>query len=186
MATELEVVNQALRLLGDDPLTQAEWAAQTLRRAQLAYQYLTSARKTTLTEYPWDFATVYDTLDPDAVAPPWGYTYRYEYPALALRVLITEDDTTFKRVGPWLYSNEATLNISYIEDVTDWTLFPEHFASAVAAALALKMCEGDTGKGELWKRLTDMYRHELTLAKAIEGHEGRPPTEYTSTLVEDR
>lgn len=186
MATELQIVNRALRLLGDDPLTDAEWAAQTLRRAQLAYEYLDEARRVTLTEYPWDFATVYVALTADPVAPPWGYDYRYAVPGTALRVLQTEGDTTHRRVASWIYSNETPLNITYIENVLDLTTFPEHLASAVAAQLALKLCEGDTGKAELFKRIGEIYQHELTRAKAIEGHEGTPPTRYSSTLAENR
>lgn len=186
MATELQIVNRALRLLGDDPLTEAEWAAQTLRRAQLAYEYLEEARRNTLTEYPWDFATVYTTLTADAEAPAWGYDYRYAIPALSLRVIQTEGDTTFRRSASWLLSNESSLNVTYIEDVTDFSLFPEHLAAAVAAQLALKLCEGDTGKGDLFRRLGEIYQHELTRAKAIEGHEGTPRVTYSSTLAEDR
>jgi hypothetical protein len=53
--TAVDIVNQALRNLGDDPISSL---GDTTRRAQIANQFYATVRDATLTEHPWNFAMV--------------------------------------------------------------------------------------------------------------------------------
>jgi len=68
----VDIVNQALMMLGDDPLTSAQLTANTVRRAIIANQFYSTVRDATLFEHPWNFATKRTIL------------YAYELPAFSL------------------------------------------------------------------------------------------------------
>jgi hypothetical protein len=68
----VDIVNQALMMLGDDPLTSAQLTANTVRRAIIANQFYSTVRDATLFEHPWNFATKRTIL------------YAYELPAETL------------------------------------------------------------------------------------------------------
>lgn len=51
------VVNMALRMLGDDSVTSAEFTAATLRRAAIANEFWLSTLYATEGEHPWNFNT---------------------------------------------------------------------------------------------------------------------------------
>ncbi len=71
---ELDVVNMALRMLGDDALTSAEYAAATIRRAAIADEFYDTTLDATLAEHPWNFATkratLYSYTEPAATLTP--------------------------------------------------------------------------------------------------------------------
>lgn len=54
---KVDIVNMALRMLGDDSVTSAELTAGTIRRAAIANQFYDTARDSTLVEHPWNCAT---------------------------------------------------------------------------------------------------------------------------------
>lgn len=186
MATELQIVNMALRMLGDDPLTQAEYDSQLLRRATLAAQYLPTTRDVLVSSYPWNFATVRTTLTADVLTPDWGYDYRFAVPALCLRVLEVNGDTNFEREASYLLSDETTLEIKYLEQILDYTLFPPWFAATLAAALAIDMCQADTGRTDILKTVEEIYAMRIQRAQGFDGQEGTPPRDYTSQMAWDR
>src|SRR5262245_55252202 len=72
------IANMALRQVGDESVTTAELAANTVRRAQIINEFFETVRDAALHEHPWNCATkraslyAYTTpaatLDPDASA----------------------------------------------------------------------------------------------------------------------
>jgi len=56
------VVNMALRMLGDDSITSAEFTAATLRRAAIANEFWLTTLYATEGEHPWNFNTKRATL----------------------------------------------------------------------------------------------------------------------------
>ena len=57
-----DIKNMALRMLGDDTCTDAEFTAGTLRRAQIANEFYAQALYTVQAEHPWNFNTKRATL----------------------------------------------------------------------------------------------------------------------------
>ena len=57
MATQLEIVNQALAHLGEPPLSSATFTANTVKAAVTANNAWNFALKSTLRMHPWNFAT---------------------------------------------------------------------------------------------------------------------------------
>jgi hypothetical protein len=58
----VDVVNQVLHNLGDHPLTAAQWATPTLKRAEILDAFYDDVLDATLAAHPWNFAIVRDTL----------------------------------------------------------------------------------------------------------------------------
>lgn len=54
--TETDIKNMALRMLGDEACTSAQYTANTLRRAQIVNEFYATARDATLADHPWNFA----------------------------------------------------------------------------------------------------------------------------------
>ncbi len=60
--THTDIKNMALRMVGDDSCTAAEYTTGTIRRAAIMNEYYVTVREATLAEHPWNFATARDVL----------------------------------------------------------------------------------------------------------------------------
>ena len=96
MATEVSICANALRRLGDDPITSL---TDDTERARLCNAFYTDARDAVLRSHPWNFAITRTSLAKLSDAPAYGFNYQYSLPTdpYCLRVLEMEySDYIFK------------------------------------------------------------------------------------------
>lgn len=187
MASDLDITNMALLMLGDDPLTATQFTANTARRSVVAQQFLPTCRDQFVKSFPWNIATVRAQWTADAgITPAWGYQYQYTVPALCLRVLLVDEDPDFVREANHILADDSTIDVLYLEQIRDYNLFNAEQAYALATLLAATIAEPLTGKADRTTGLMQLYMERLRIAQGVDGQEGTPPTTYSSSLVENR
>ena len=89
MATEVSICSNALRRLGDDPITSL---TDDTERARLCNAFYVPARDLVLRSHPWNFAVTRATLAQLSDTPAYEYSYQYALPndPYCLRVLSME------------------------------------------------------------------------------------------------
>ena len=89
MATEVSICSNALRRLGDDPITSL---TDDSERARLCNAFYEDARDACLRSHPWNFAITRASLTQLSDSPVYGYDYQFALPTdpYCLRVLAME------------------------------------------------------------------------------------------------
>tara|TARA_R100000995_G_scaffold40099_1_gene18579 strand:- start:12 stop:590 length:579 start_codon:yes stop_codon:yes gene_type:complete len=185
MATEVSICSNALRKLGDDPITSL---TEDTERARLCNAFYESSRDSLLRSHPWNFAITRATLAQLSTTPAYGFAYQYALPTdpYCLRVLEMEyQDYIFKienlaTVGRVLLSDESTAKILYIGRITDTALFDSLFVDTLTAHLALKLAYPITNSVTLQAQMQKLYQAKLSEARSVDGQEG-----FIDDLVSD-
>ena len=185
MATEVSICSNALRKLGDDPITSL---TEDTERARLCNAFYESSRDSLLRSHPWNFAITRATLAQLSTTPAYGFAYQYALPTdpYCLRVLEMEyQDYIFKienlaTVGRVLLSDESTAKILYVGRITDTALFDSLFVDTLTAHLALKLAYPITNSVTLQAQMQKLYQVKLSEARSVDGQEG-----FIDDLVSD-
>lgn len=129
--------------------------------------------RTLLAEHPWNFAIKRARLNKHGT-PEFGYLHSYKLPTDALRWLPPGlGDCNFfvgeEENGLILTDAGAPLNIRYIANIDDWSLWPPHFAEAMAYKLAMELAESITQIQSNVADAADKFRDVLRTAKRADG-----------------
>lgn len=154
MVTEVSICSNALRRLGDDPITSL---TDDTERARLCNALYEDARDLTLRSHPWNFAITRASLAQLSSTPAYGFDHMYALPTdpYCLRVLEMEfadyifkieNDATNGRV---LLTNEGTAKILYIAKITNPTLFDSMFVETLTTKLSSDLAYPITGSVQL-------------------------------------
>jgi|TARA_B100000085_G_C18360553_1_gene438108 plasmid maintenance system antidote protein VapI len=177
MATEVSICANALRRLGDDPITSL---TDDTERARLCNAFYSDARDAVLRSHPWNFAITRATLAQLSDTPAYGFNYQYALPTnpYCLRVLEMEyKDYIFKvenvaTHGRVLLTDEGTAKILYIARITDTTLFDAMFVDTLTAKLAVDLAYPVTNSMQVQTNMQKLYQLKLSEARSIDGQEG--------------
>ncbi len=175
--TPTHICNLALGRLGTASITSLDEDSAEGRACLLLYD---STRKEVLRSHRWNHATKRVTLTASASAPISGFDYQYPLPEGCLRVMEVNDSEDGDATHPWsiegrmLLTDETTVDIVYVADVTNPDDFDSLFVEALVVKLAGKLTEklrGNTGKtAEL---LQEYGALTAPLARRIDANEGR-------------
>lgn len=172
MATEVSICSNALRKLGDDPITSL---TDDTERARLCNAFYEPTRDAVLRAHPWNFAIERQELSKLTSTPVFDYDYEYSLPTnpYCLRVLKMEyEDYEFKIEGRKLLSNEDGAKIQYIARITDPAKFDPLFTEVLTARLAAELAYAVTGSNTLSKQIWEIYDSKISEARSIDGLEG--------------
>lgn len=172
MATEVSICSNALRKLGDDPITSL---SDDTERARLCNAFYASTRDSVLRAHPWNFAITRATLNKLTSTPAFDYASEFSLPTspYCLRVLKMEyDDLEFKVEGRKLLCNEESAKILYIGRITDTAQYDPMFTEVLTARLAAELAYSITGSNTLTKQMWDIHDEKLKEARSIDGLEG--------------
>lgn len=147
MATAVSICSNGLLRLGADPISsfdEADLTGSNIERARLAANLWPTVRQSVLRSHPWNCAIARALLSPDAVAPAFGYAYRFLLPPDWLRTLQVGTDADslidFQPEGRYLLCDESSLPLVYVFDNVNpgsWdSLLVEAFELAMATAMA--------------------------------------------------
>jgi hypothetical protein len=185
VATDVDIVNKALVLLGANLITSLDDDQAEARVAKTLYA---DARKSMLRQCPFNFATKWaGPLAP--LAPNIGreFTYEFQVPPDSLRVLRVRepftpgvtlevrDESEWKVFGNRIGANIATIDIAYTADVAE-DFDDALFQQALAAWLAYLMAPALTQKDGVQDRMENQFKFiqdQAQLAGALEGTQDR-------------
>ncbi len=185
MATEVSICSNALRRLGDDPITSL---TDDTERARLCNAFYIPSRDQVLRSHPWNFAITRATLAKLSDTPAYEYSYQYALPndPYCLRVLEMQyKDYIFKiehyaSQGRVLLTNESTAKILYIAKVTDTAQFDSMFVDVLTAKLAVDLAYPVTNSVKLQDQMQRLFQQKLSEARSVDGQEG-----FIDDLVSD-
>ncbi len=153
MASQVEIVNQALVKIGSDRIVSL---ADDVKAAKVASAIWDAKRDAELAAHPWTFAKARAELPALATAPAFGWARAYQLPADYLTMVEVGENyvlymppdelvTLFEIEGQTILTDEASpLRIRYIRRITNTGLFPALFNEALACRLAAEMAESLT------------------------------------------
>jgi hypothetical protein len=166
MASSIEIVSNALILIGDNPISSfTEPGAGATAAANL----YSDTYKQLLSEHPWSFALKEQKLNRLSQAPDslTNWKYAYQNPTDLIRYWAVMPHSDYAIVGSYVYSNQAELLARYVFAVAESQL-PPHFQKALeyklAADFALLVTE-DQNKSQIFEQ---KYRMAIGQARSID------------------
>lgn len=189
MPSETSVANMALARIGGagDNGTITNLRTEDSKAARFCRIFFDDTRDAMLREHPWNFAVKRATLAQLATAPTFEFAYAFQLPADFLCMV----RTTYEAQGylnaeyrieaatsaggkPTLVTDDATMDIEYVAQVTDpnqWdATFVDCFAQRLAAELAMPL----TNNSAAAERLMTVYENKIRLAWHRDAQEGTP------------
>lgn len=176
MASDVGIVNAALRKLGHSPITSF---TENSKAGRIANARFAESRDALLHEHPWNFATRRTNLAADATSPDWGFANAFTPPVDFIRMYeVNEED---EDSGKWKMEDgkivtdlSAPLEIRYVYQVTDANRMDPGFREALATRLAADWAEDITGSDEKVVSLERKARVAVAQARSNDGQEGIP------------
>jgi hypothetical protein len=176
MASDVEVCNLAMTMLGAETISSLTQASANARRCARVYIVTRDAE---LRRHPWNFARARASLAEDSTAPAFGYDHRYQLPSDFLRLHPSADALDWQiEAGYVLTDDGAPLEVTYIRRVDDASLFDALFVEALAAKIAYLLAEEITQSNTKKAEAKDAYKaaiQEAKRANAIERVSDEPP-----------
>jgi hypothetical protein len=152
MATEFDICNKALHLIGGDGINSF---ADASRESQVCKSLYEMTLDNLITEHPWGFTKAFASLNRLVETPLYGFKYAYQLPPKCLRVLSAEGADRYQVVENKLYCDAAELSIEY-QFRPDVNRFPVYFERVLvfelAADLALSLAEDRSKSNDLWNK----------------------------------
>lgn len=180
------ICNRALQLVGS--AQQIMNLTDTTREARACSRAYDFARRAELRSHPWNFAIKRAQLAADTSAPAFGATYRFAWPSDCLRVIVPQDPSPDWQVeGRAIISSDSTpLDIRYIADIEDPTIFDAMFCETLAYRVALAIVQDMTQSATVQGELTNGYRNSLLEARKVDAMEAVPVAPNDTSWVTSR
>lgn len=180
MATETEIFNMGVALVGGSAIANIDAAASDSDSAELvlARLFYDPSRDAVLESANWGFAMARATLSEDATPPDFEYDSRFEKPSDCLRVVAVsltgdfDDDAKWMLEGDYILANADTIYIKYVKQVSDTTLFSSLFVSALSAYLAMVLAIPRTRDNKVLASMQKLYAglvHQATTMSSQQG-----------------
>lgn len=202
MPSETDLLNDALGQIGATPINGIDDGTVNANHCQRFYPAL---RDGLLRSAHWNFAMKRVELAQEATVPAFEYAYSYALPADCLKIVEyngatpstgTGTDLTLleaRKQGRWkvearkLLTNDGTVKIVYIGQITDPNIWDGLFYQMVSTWLAAKLANAITKDGRtasaLLRQAVDIL---LPMAAAVDGQEGSIDKLQSTDLIEVR
>lgn len=180
MSSKLDMVNEALILLGEMPINDINGTDAKAVKARVLWDL---TRDELLRMHEWNFATRRVQLQLDATTPTHGFDYAYPLPADCLRVLsVTEGEDEVQdadtarllyrvEYGEVLTSVEGPY-LRYVSRVEEPGRFDPGFAGCMASRLSLKLGLALTKSPQIVQAAAQLAQQRLYEARSVDNREG--------------
>lgn len=194
MATEIEIANQALSMVGADTITDF---SDLQREAVLCKQLYSLARNHVLSAARWSFLSARTTLSPSVDSPAFGFRNAFEIPGDILEIYevfdqdkynpdLVENTLYWQREGDYILADADLIYVKYKSKKTDPSEFSDSFIQALSAYLAHQLSipiAQNTGMSENYYAL---YERTMKDAANTDSLQGRTRKFRASKLVNVR
>jgi hypothetical protein len=162
MASQIDIVNRALSHLGELPIVSM---SDNIKTARVMDELWDVTRDAFLQFYPWNFALKRASITADVSPPAWGYTNQYSLPNDFISLVDIKDSPYYTIEGSKILTDEGSpIYIRYIYKVTDTTLYPSTYVSALSLFLAFNAAEVLTQNSSLKSEMYNLYRENYLIA----------------------
>jgi hypothetical protein len=190
MGSQVDLANESLLLLGANTITSF---ADDDSNAVLVNRFYGSERDALLRSHRWNFAISTANLASLADTPIIDWQFKFTLPTdpYCLRILDVRTVTgdiylDFAIQGRELYTEESTVDITYVQRVEDPTQFAALFYQALVFRLAWKMAYPVTRSSATMSLMGQMYDAVVRDARTVDSQEGTPEIIATDTLTDVR
>jgi len=191
MATEVSICSNALRRLGDSPITSL---TEDSERGRLCNAFYEPSRDAILRSHTWNFAINRANLAKLSTSPAFEYANQFALPTdpFCLRVLKMEfEDYEFKienlaGQGRVLLTDEGEAKIIYIARVTDPSLFDSMFVDVLTAKLAVDLAYPITNSTTLQAQMQKLFERKLSEARSLDSTEGSTDSLISTVFTDFR
>ena len=175
--TFVSIANRAITFLGGTTITSLDADTDEGRAIKRIYE---QTRDQVLRDHPWNFAIKRVALPANTVAPVFEYTNAFNVPADWLRTIEVDTDEEWVMEGRAIISDaSAPLQIVYIHQVTDATLFDAKFIEAYATRIAADVAFDITANRSMIRDMEEKYYRILQQARLVDAQEASPENELT-------
>lgn len=184
MASQVDICNSALSLLGDDiDLVSITDNTKQGKYCKLAWD---SCVESILRAYPWGFAVKRYSLAKTTETPVFGYGNIFVYPSDCLRIVKIDGNWSYTVEGNRIYSEADTFNFWGIYKVKDTSIFSSDFVRCLIYLLASEICLPICGRDDLKKQLYEQYMVLVEQAKTSNSFESSPRSYTVHGLIDSR
>jgi len=163
MAQKIEVISNAMILIGANPISDLSEGTEGLVAASL---YENSYRGL-LASHSWRFATKKRQLSRLTETPLNEWDYMYQLPSDLITVVKVQDNTDYEIYGDKIYSDQPELYIDYRYRV-DETLLPDYYTLTLQFLLAAQFAIPITDNSQRAQVYQSLYEDQLRRAKGID------------------
>ncbi len=193
MATEVSICSNAMLRLGADPINsfdEADLTGSNIERARLASNLWPTIRRQVLRSHIWNCALKRVLLSPDATAPAFGATYRFQKPSDWLRtVAVGQEDSDrveYRSEGNYYLCDESAFYLSYVFDNTNPATYDSGLVAGMELAMAAALAYPVTKSTSLAEALNMELRQSMMFARATDGQDDPPQTLGDFPLMQSR
>jgi len=168
MASEVDICNRALQHLGAKRITSLTENSRNANSCNSCYETSLVAE---LEAHVWRFSIKRASLAEDAVAPTWGRAHAYTVPSDFIKFApkYPEDADVYDdwelESGKILTDDTAPLYLRYVSKTVSVDAMPMLFREAVAARMALEMCEEVTQSNTKKANISVVYDRKIAEAR---------------------
>jgi hypothetical protein len=190
MGSQVDLANESLLLLGANTITSF---SDDDSSAVLVNRFYASERDALLRSHRWNFAITTANLASLAATPIIDWQFKFNLPTdpyclrlLDVRTVTGDIYLDFAVHGRELFTEESTVDITYVQRVEDPTQFDSLFYQALVFRLAWKMAYPVTRSSGTMTQMGQMYDAVVRDARAVDSQEGTPEVIQTDTLTDLR
>jgi hypothetical protein len=186
MASFVEITSNALRLLGDDPITSL---TEDSERARLVNALYEEVRDEVTRAAMWNCAKDRQVLASLATTPAFGWSFYHQLPSTCLRVVdVLSGDIRVEHEieGRKLMTDESSVNLIFLKKITDPNDMDSLFIGVYTAKLAAELAEPITGSRTLAEQMWTLYDRKVREARTIDSQEGTVSNLDIQQLVDAR
>jgi hypothetical protein len=168
MASDLTIINGALRKLGVPRIGARDEESEPARVANDTYDTLLDA---VLTDAPWDFAVRRVSLSANATSPDFQFDNAFDLPVECLKVIeiINLNEYEWRVENRQIVTDhEAPIQLIYIHRVTTVGSYSPQFVEAFQARLAAEWAEPLIKQSSVQEMMLKFYSNKIAIAKTIE------------------
>jgi hypothetical protein len=200
LATKTEICNLALAHLGSTKFV-ADVDTEQSTEASLFNRFYELARRQTMADAPWPFASQIDALglveeDPN---DEWGFSYRYPSGAVTFKRILSgsRTDTRQSRVsfkessditGRLILTDAVDAEGEWTADIDDTSLFTDAFTMALSYRIAVYMAPSLTAGDpfKLGASAFQLYQLEVGRAQANAANAEQPDEDPDAEYIRGR
>ena len=162
MSSEVEICNEALTAVGENPILSLEDNIKTARLCKLKYE---NKRDYLLRRHIWNFATKRVTLSSDVAIPEFEFDAQFTLPSDCIQFReVYPNSLVYSIENNKILCGESVLYVKYTSRVTDTNLMDSIFRETLSALLARELAIPLVDSATLYSRMDELF--EVKLAEA--------------------
>lgn len=170
MSSQTEIANYALVKVGANKITDINDSNST--EAVTVKTIYNQVRQSLLRSANWSFARIRSSLAQLETAPAFEFSFAYQLPSDFIKLVqVYNPCSNWKKLSGQLHSDDTTMNIEYIADITDENDFDPLFEECVALKIATEICFKFSSNATLESTLRQQLEMKLREAKTINAKE---------------